>query len=90
MYDFNPDLDLGDDSSVTEGVTYEIPAFFKQLAPSILDRAHGRLLTSSPSEYDKIIVDFQKTRRYGFTDEFVVNLLTDKVKEIHNIYPRKR
>jgi hypothetical protein len=90
MYDFkrewySDENDMG--YEIINGVTYEIPAYFKRLPQRILKKTEGMVLTSSPPQYDKIMVDFLKTKKNGFTGGIVVELLTEEILRIHHEYP---
>ena len=90
LYDFNYNWfegDNGKEYELIEGVTYEIPAYFKPLPKRILHRVGNKTTTSSPPQYNNKIVDFRKTKQRGFIDEIIVQLLADTTLSIHKEFP---
>ncbi|NIP40031.1 MAG: hypothetical protein GTN39_00775 [Candidatus Aenigmarchaeota archaeon] len=90
LYNFNHSwyYDENDEEyEIIDGVTYEIPAYFKDMPERIMRMAKTKVLTSSSPQYDKIVVDFLKTKRNGFMDDTVVELLVEETLRIHQEYP---
>lgn len=82
-YNWNDDMS---DIPINMAV-YEIPALWKLIPTILLEKIGGKFITSSPSQYDNKMVDYNLTKKAGLMNEKMIGLLVQSILKIHRHFP---